>query len=75
MFLTAEDEKPTLTLDAALYQRDRMDNDTDWKEYASAKIERTLDCTIGHEEVGTEMLHAVVIIVTFVAIKNRILKL
>ena len=30
-----------------------MDNDTDWKEYASAKVDRSLDCSIGHEDVGT----------------------
>ena len=40
-------------LDTTLYRRDSMDNDTDWKEYASAKVERTLDCTIGHDEVGS----------------------
>lgn len=52
LFFTAEDKTPTLMLDTTLYRRDSMDNETDWKEYFSAKVERSLDCTIGHEEVG-----------------------
>ncbi|XP_076462861.1 protein wntless homolog isoform X2 [Babylonia areolata] len=45
-----DDKKPELMLDTTLYRRDASDGDQDWKEYASAKVSRRLDCTIDEEE-------------------------
>ncbi|KAK7100191.1 protein wntless homolog [Littorina saxatilis] len=45
-----KDRLPTIVLDTTLFVRNSQDNHTQWKEYAAAKVERSLDCKITEAE-------------------------
>lgn len=45
-----EDHKPELQLHTTLFVRNSADSEDGWKEYASGKVDRKVDCSLDHDD-------------------------